>query len=508
MEGQNRNEGEGYNICFFMVTEDLIKNKSPILEDSSKNDIKEKVSKWYEDVYLKPDVTESKSYVHTDKIGEYIRKLNDKEKSKTKGDPIGKSGAKPYFTRMNFGKGDVDVVIKVFNSRKKELNDKYVLFMGNDDTTDEKVKEDIKFIKEIRAAEGLDEKSKIRHIIDKLNPKSDSTDFERIKLKEVFDNHYSRSAIEPLLVSQLMSKKNDKNGKSITPEIYDVGFVVKKGNRYDRYINASSQEEEAQSEYTNDSSQEEEAQLKSKNKRLIDHIVGNNLRLNLKIICELISTIKSFHEAITTKEQKIGCHRDLHPGNIILCNIPENANDNVNDVHVKLFDFDLSVDDTYTQSMKCKRYPPGGAYSLFGNNFNVIAGTREWCKKNGIIYYTPFLERPFRYTTAGKIQKLKFIMEDADLYQLFTYIYVILKKSQLRNIPEWLQEDKSQNIKVLSDFLENSHDKSKDQLLEKLYNEMKAKSDSATQGGLKRRKTKRKSKNKKRVTRRKRNKRK
>ena len=84
-----------------MVTENLIKNKEPILDESEKPRIKDKVSEWYKDVYLKPRVTESKSYVHEGdtKIRDYISKLNNKEaeEKEKKGGPIGKSGAKPLF---------------------------------------------------------------------------------------------------------------------------------------------------------------------------------------------------------------------------------------------------------------------------------------------------------------------------------------------------------------------------------------------------------------------------
>ena len=52
---------------------------------------------------------------------------------------------------MNFGGRDVDVVIKVFNSRKNELNDKYELFM--------------------KEASNVSSDDAIKAIINKLNPK-------------------------------------------------------------------------------------------------------------------------------------------------------------------------------------------------------------------------------------------------------------------------------------------------------------------------------------------------
>ena len=194
-------EGVDYDIHFFMVTENLIKNKKPILDEYKKTGIKNKVSEWYEDVYLQPNVTESKSYVHTNKISEYIDILNEKEESKKKGDPIGKSGAKPYFTRMNFYDDDVDVVIKVFDARKNELKDKYDLFTNDGE------------IQEIRNSDMKDEE-KIKAIIEVLDPyKSElyqSEEVDRINSKNAHKNKYSRSAIEPLLVSKLMSQKNTK----------------------------------------------------------------------------------------------------------------------------------------------------------------------------------------------------------------------------------------------------------------------------------------------------------
>jgi hypothetical protein len=520
MEEQNRNEGVDYDICFFMVTENLIKNKEPILDEDKKTDIeniKNKVSEWYQDVYLKPVVTESKSYVHTNKISEYIDILNEKEKSKKKGDPVGKSGAKPYFTRMNFYDHDVDVVIKVFDARKNELKDKYDLFTKGGE------------IETIRINDDMNNEEKIKAIIEVLDPYkyelNQSEEVDRINSKNAHKNKYSRSAIEPLLVSKLMSQKNTNNRFFITPEIYDVGFLMKKGTEYIIPTTPTDTKEEGailtespvdvdRKTITGIVTITEDNETETENQILKEYIVNDNdVRLNFKIICELISTTISFHKAIKkegTENEFIGCHRDLHPGNVVLCNIPQKYTLPLDEkyyenIHVKFFDFDLSIDDKYTKGTKCQRYPPGGLHSVFGNHYNWIDGTRKWYhNKNGIgIFGNKLDSKPFRKTDKSICE---FIMKDADLYQLFTYIYVILKKSGR-------DKNNAKYTKILKNFLESNCENGKSTILNNLETLMKTKYDeisptSQTAGGLKRRKTKRKSKNKKRVTRRKRNKRK
>ena len=118
----------------------------------------------------------------------------------------------------------------------------------------------------------------------------------------------------------------------------------------------------------------------------------------LSILAKISDVMVKFHDAFTDSNgNHVGCHRDLHPGNIMVLNdkniintildklkeLKTNAHspDNLIGPDVRLIDFDLSISDNplINRDYVCSRNNLGTPQLLIGN---VITGTSNFRRKN------------------------------------------------------------------------------------------------------------------------------
>ena len=149
----------------------------------------------------------------------------------------------------------------------------------------------------------------------------------------------------------------------------------------------------------------------------------------LKILLSLGKVLLKFKELLS---DKIGCHRDMHPGNIFI------IEDNENNINVKLIDFDLSITNKneLSSNKKCTRNTMD-SYSSIKNSFKKIF------KKSGVTIKTTIDYLGLECYTSIFIGKTPdFLLEDDDMFQYLMYIKKFhygmkntnLKKSILNNL--------------------------------------------------------------------------
>ena len=130
--------------------------------------------------------------------------------------------------------------------------------------------------------------------------------------------------------------------------------------------------------------------------------------MKIKIMYELcVSLLKLIHYI-----KNVGCHRDLHPGNIFI-KLPKNnngKNNNSGNVIVKFIDFDLSITNrnNLTKNFHCSRRTLS-----FSKNYFLKQITRETEKYIGTSSHL------ISTWHIGRI--IPFINSDADLYQYYLY---------------------------------------------------------------------------------------
>lgn len=102
--------------------------------------------------------------------------------------------------------------------------------------------------------------------------------------------------------------------------------------------------------------------------------------LKIAILYELLLTLSRFKQRVEKNKKHVGCHRDMHPGNIFIEVKKNESSGEINDINARLIDFDLSITNTnnLTVNYQCTR-----------NNLNfkvpfkhTIATTKSWLSNN------------------------------------------------------------------------------------------------------------------------------
>lgn len=165
-----------------------------------------------------------------------------------------------------------------------------------------------------------------------------------------------------------------------------------------------------------------------------------NIFQRLRLLKNLLEAIKKLHELFKEENtpSEIGCHRDLHPGNVFV---------NGDAQEIKLFDFDLSVIDSHAKegatkeklynSLKCNRTQMGSNLVLGNRIATTIYSTGGLTIKHG--------SNPFHNNSI--------IKQDADLYNYFSVLYYMLNETKGQNNWKGVFD---QLRTILINYLENS----------------------------------------------------
>ena len=255
---------------------------------------------------------------------------------------------------------------------------------------------------------------------------------------------YIRAVREVYLLKkyqELQESQNKKQVELITPRVYELGFLknvncptpeknvqkiqftdksstnntnntympfviqeVVKGKELLNYVN----NEKKWTNYASKKYLRGKTTLENIRKKRIE--LNDELRIN--ILIQLADALIKFKELLKKDKSSIGCHRDMHPGNIFVERIENNGKE-TDDVKIKLIDFDLSITNSnnLTSNTKCTRETlaslnSGKVASYAGF---TIATTIDYLGKD--IYLRPFL---------GLTPQ--FIKDDIDLFQYLMYI--------------------------------------------------------------------------------------
>ena len=127
---------------------------------------------------------------------------------------------------------------------------------------------------------------------------------------------------------------------------------------------------------------------------------------NIKVLLRLTQALIVKHESIRYDDESVGCHRDLHPGNVFL-------KETQGDYKIKFIDFDLSITDSdvLNENKRCDRKTMSSSTVKKAlGNYNVTFGT--------------YLKRTFLPNTKPlhKMFRTPLVKNDADLYMLAGYV--------------------------------------------------------------------------------------
>lgn len=204
--------------------------------------------------------------------------------------------------------------------------------------------------------------------------------------------------------------------ETLTPKLFQYGFLKGKGGTYRIFMITEN--------------------LKTQGyKELIKFIQKDQSTVSkLKILRRIVEAVEVKHESVRTGGGEIvGCHRDLHPGNIFWKEIKDESLGGF-DYSVKLIDFDLSITDSDILSIKkeCDRK------TMSNNKLKKLMG--QWNKTFGdYVGWANSLkkDKAFKGTIAEK---------DADLYMVVGYLTNYLKGTEaLRDIEARVSKMKGLN---------------------------------------------------------------
>ena len=225
---------------------------------------------------------------------------------------------------------------------------------------------------------------------------------------------YIRS-VRDVYLNILLNGIRTATGDTLTPTLLQYGFLKGDKGTYKAFMITENLVKQGYQEL-----------LKFKQK-------DNNTLSKLKILRRIVEAIEVKHESIRTDDgQIVGCHRDLHPGNIFWT-IRKDDSLGGFDYSVKLIDFDLSITDSDILSLKkaCDRK------TMSNNKVKKLMG--QWNKTFAeYVGWANSLkkDKAFKGTIAEK---------DADLYMVVGYLTTFLKGTEaLRDI-----EDKVRKMKGL-----------------------------------------------------------
>lgn len=201
---------------------------------------------------------------------------------------------------------------------------------------------------------------------------------------------YIRS-IRDIYLSILLQEASS-NGEALIPKLYDYGIMRNQGRLQLFMI--------MENITANDFKELEKYDYKKFRRE--------NIQKNIKILFRLTEALMVKHKSIRYEDKNIGCHRDLHPGNVFFKEIGT-------EIQIKFIDFDLSItnSDILNENKKCDRKTMSGSFfkKKLGN-FNITHGK--------------YLKRA---QPLNEVFKNDLVENDADLYMLAGYISGFLYKT-------------------------------------------------------------------------------
>ena len=251
-----------------------------------------------------------------------------------------------------------------------------------------------------------------------------SIDYIRNKGNYDGDMNYFRSLRDILITNQLA-----RLSPGLSPKVYDYGFLE----------NVEVDAKEGKIDIASNTISTYTPYL------IAEQIEGSELAKyeptgdikDIKVLKEIISALILKYTTIKDRTNgiNIGCHRDLHPGNIFII-------DNNDKISVKLIDFDLSVSNEplITGDTSCSRRNLNFVSSYIGER---IKGTIDYTGRS-------------RLGISSKSRlKDRFIRSDADMYNYLS-IYIFFEDKQkndeirtkLADLSKLAISDTSKNIDV------------------------------------------------------------
>lgn len=240
------------------------------------------------------------------------------------------------------------------------------------------------------------------------------------------DFHYFRS-LRDILISSELHAAHKTNGPRFTPEVYEYGFlrdVVVQNNKLE--VNR------------NDNSPKYIPYIiteKIEGKELSKYNPNGTVD-DLKVLHALMLALKFKYTSINTEKNKhIGCHRDLHPGNIFINKKEGEGGDQGAVYTAKLIDFDLSVSNNplITKDISCTRR-------------NLSKGSSFVLKQHigATMTYTGYSPKALGLNWNGSLNNRE-VRSDADLFNYFTF-FKFFKEKQPGNIRDVLREYKVETV--------------------------------------------------------------
>lgn len=232
------------------------------------------------------------------------------------------------------------------------------------------------------------------------------------------DLYYIRS-VRDIYINIVLNRKARLREQRISPEVLDYGFI-ESGPSFQPYLVTEN--------------------LKSSGyKEMLESYYGGKPK-DVLFLKRLLQALRRKHEIFKDAEQHfIGCHRDLHPGNIFY-------KESNGDFKIKLIDFDLSITDSdiLNRVKDCDRRT-----------------MQRSDKKNlGFKQVAPQVNATTALFTLRKGLKLTFYRlyrNDADLYQFMSYYYLFKAQSKdtfIRKQLERLDMNIQEEVKQYNDLYE------------------------------------------------------
>lgn len=233
-------------------------------------------------------------------------------------------------------------------------------------------------------------------------------------------------------INNILQKHKEKIQKKIsdiklTPEIHYLGFIknhkikITEIKNKDVKLSLEQISEEERKEKINGKIIEYDTYLpfivqsKIEGKPLLNYNKKNLEDDNLKIgiLYELLLTLHKFKKMVKKNQNDVGCHRDMHPGNIFIEEQRDDTNKIIN-INARLIDFDLSItnNNRLTANSQCTR----NNLSKISPVKHSIATTSKW-----LTNYIQTMPGKFGYDI---------IDNDNDLYQ---YMSIYDKLTNIMN---------------------------------------------------------------------------
>ena len=196
-------------------------------------------------------------------------------------------------------------------------------------------------------------------------------------------------------IKNILKKHKEKIQKKIsdiklTPEIYYLGFIknhkikITEIKNKDVKLSLEQISEDDRKEKINGEIIEYDTYLpfivqsKIEGKPLLNYNKKNLEDDNLKIgiLYELLLTLYKFKDKIKKNDEEVGCHRDMHPGNIFIEEERDKNTNKIININARLIDFDLSItnNNRLTVNRQCTR----NNLSKISPVKHSIATTSKW----------------------------------------------------------------------------------------------------------------------------------